>query len=96
VRLDRLVGQHVEMRTQGGDISLGVCYGDNVLLLSGGGSLSIKQMNSLGMQACQRIISHGGHVSIGGLDGSAVIDSADGDIDLQVLACRLGSQRKHN
>lgn len=86
MHLERLVGNDVELRSQGGDIVLGVCYGDNVLLNSGGGPVSIKQMNSPGVHGCQRIVSNGGNICVGGVDGSAILDSASGNIDLQVLA----------
>lgn len=84
VSLARLAGNVIQLDSAGGDIDVGVCYGDRSRIDSGGGAIAVKQMNSPGAEGRQALHSGGGHISVGGLDGSALLDSGAGDVTLQV------------
>jgi hypothetical protein len=72
------------VNTDGGDVDVGVCYCDALQLDSAGGDISLSHMNCQGPQSVILVKSHGGGISIGGLDGSAVIDAGSGHVTLQV------------
>lgn len=86
IRLKRLAGHLVTVKSAGSDVDVASCICHDLTLESSGGRITVLHMNC-GLQAQAQVgtlLSGGGDVSIGSLDGAATIRSEGGDQILQV------------
>jgi DUF4097 and DUF4098 domain-containing protein YvlB len=82
VSLQRLAGNKLVVSTRGGDADIAVCYGSTLQLDTSGGAVSVTQMNCT--EPGTTVQSHGGTVTLHGVDGSIEIMTAGGSADIQV------------
>jgi len=78
VTLKRLVGQQVEVVTGGGAAAVGALYAERCHLHTGGGNLEV---GTLDVSIEANVSTHGGALSILGLDGQAELCSGGGPLE---------------
>jgi len=83
LQLKRLVGRRVELDSAGGDVGLRVVYGDDIVVRSGGGAVTI---NSAKISESGVVHSGGGAVNVLGADGRLTLRSGGGNVEVQMHA----------
>jgi len=82
IDLERLVALHGMVKSVS-PVSVTAVYGESVTVDSGGSSINI---GTLDCSAVASLTSHGGPITVNGLDGRATIDSSGGKIKVHLSA----------
>jgi len=80
--LKRLVGTHVALTC--GTARIGACYTDSLHVDTDGAALDVRHLSCTGPDV--HVMTRGGSIAVGGMDGVGTLNSAGGDIDVQVLS----------